>query len=319
MIEVENLTKSYGNFQALRGISFTVGKGEILGFLGPNGAGKTTTMRILTCFFPATSGKARVAGFDVFEESLEVRKRLGYLPESVPLYRDMAAEDYLRFVAGIKGVAASEVKGRVERVMGEVGITHMRRKLIGHMSKGYRQRVGLAQALINDPEVLILDEPTIGLDPKQIVEIRDLIKGLAGTRTVILCTHILPEVSMTCNRVLIINEGRVVAVDTPKGLTDRLQGSNRLKLRVDGPARDVKSAIAAMAGVKAVEPAAGEGGRHGGRGADGACEFYVDLEKGRDVRRDIPALIVKQGWGLLEMRPIELSLEEIFVKLVTRE
>ena len=216
MIKVENLTKSYGNFQALKGVSFTVKKGEILGFLGPNGAGKTTTMRILTCFFPATSGKASIAGYDVFEESLEVRKRIGYLPENVPLYPEMKVTDYLKFVAGVKGVSRKAINERVSVVMEECVLTHMSHKLVGQLSKGYRQRVGIAQALVNEPDVLILDEPTVGLDPKQIIEIRKLIKGLAGRRTVILSTHILPEVSMTCQRVIIINDGRVIASDTPK-------------------------------------------------------------------------------------------------------
>ncbi|MBI5682169.1 MAG: ATP-binding cassette domain-containing protein [Deltaproteobacteria bacterium] len=224
MIQVENLTKNYGSHQALKGISFTVNKGEILGFLGPNGAGKTTTMRILTGFFPATSGKAVVAGFDVFEEPMEVRKRIGYLPENVPLYRDMVVTDYLKFAAGIKGIKKYDMDDRVNKVMDDCALQDVSRKLIGELSKGYRQRVGLAQALVNDPDVLILDEPTIGLDPNQIIEIRKLIKGLAGKRTIILSTHILPEVSMICHRVVIINKGEVVAVDTPQNMTSRIQG-----------------------------------------------------------------------------------------------
>lgn len=318
MIEVQGLTKNYGNFQALKGISFKVEKGEILGFLGPNGAGKTTTMRILTCFFPATSGTAKIAGFDVFEEAMEVRKRLGYLPESVPLYTDMQAEDYLDFAAGIKGVPAKEIKKRVEKVMDEVGITHMRRKLIREMSKGYRQRVGLAQALINDPEVLILDEPTVGLDPKQIVDIRKLIKDLSGRRTVILCTHILPEVSMTCQRVIIINDGKLVAVDTTKNLTERLQGARRMLLKVGGPADDVISTVKRITGVRAIEAVKGPEGE-AASGSKAVNDFKVDFEKGVDVRGDIPAAIVHKGWQLLEMKSVEMSLEDVFVKLVTSE
>ncbi|MBI5468532.1 MAG: ATP-binding cassette domain-containing protein [Deltaproteobacteria bacterium] len=309
MIEVEGLTKFYGNFQALKGISFTVEKGEILGFLGPNGAGKTTTMRILTCFFPATGGKARVAGFDVFEDAMEVRKRLGYLPENVPIYMDMVAEDYLKYAAGLKGVPAKELKVRVDKVMDEVGITHMKRKLVREMSKGYRQRLGLAQALVNDPEVLILDEPTIGLDPKQIIDIRKLIKDLSGRRTVILCTHILPEVSMVCNKVVIINDGRLVAVDSTKNLTDSLQGSKRVTLKVDGPSADVSGAIKRISGVKSVEVLK----------SDGVPEYRVDFDKGRDSRAEIPVAVVGKGWKLLEMKSVEMSLEDVFVKLVTRE
>ncbi len=309
MIEVEGLTKFYGGFQALKGISFTVEKGEILGFLGPNGAGKTTTMRILTCFFPATGGKARVAGFDVFEDAMEVRKRLGYLPENVPIYMDMVAEDYLKYAAGLKGVPSKEVKSRVEKVMDDVGITHMKRKLVREMSKGYRQRLGLAQSLVNDPEVLILDEPTIGLDPKQIIDIRKLIKDLSGRRTVILCTHILPEVSMVCNKVVIINDGRLVAVDSTKNLTDSIQGSKRVVLKVEGPSADVSGAIKRINGVKSVEVVK----------ADGVPEYRVDFDKGRDSRADIPVVVVSKGWKLLEMKTIEMSLEDVFVKLVTKE
>lgn len=315
MIEVENLTKFYGNFHALKGISFRVEKGEILGFLGPNGAGKTTTMRILTCFFPATGGKAKVAGFDVFEDALEVRKRLGYLPENVPLYTDMVAEDYLAFAAGIKGVPGKEVKKRVERVMGECGITHMRKKLVRELSKGYRQRLGLAQALVNDPEVLILDEPTIGLDPKQIIDIRKLIKDLSGRRTVILSTHILPEVSMICQRVVIINEGRLVAVDTTKNLIDRLQGAKRVLLTVDGPRAEVLNAIRGIGGIKAVEALKGAMAGE----SSGTVEYGVDFEKGKDCRAEIPSAIIRRGWRLLEMKSVEMSLEDVFVKLVTSE
>lgn len=310
MIEVEGLTKYYGNYQALKGISFRVDKGEILGFLGPNGAGKTTTMRILTCFFPATSGTARVAGFDVFEEPLEVKRRVGYLPENVPLYRDMRVEEYITFVAGVKGVTRGEIKKKVGKVMDECGLIEVSNKLIGELSKGYRQRVGLAQALVNDPEVLILDEPTIGLDPKQITEIRGLIKGLSGKRTIILSTHILPEVGMTCQRVIIINEGRLVAVDTPQNLTSRLQGGERIVLKVDGPPGDVLKEIGSLRGVKRVE-------RTGG--GDGINDYTVEIEEGMGMRREIPSAIVKKGWGLLEMRSQEMTLEDIFIKLVTKE
>lgn len=310
MIQVEKLTKSYGSYQALKEITFSVEKGEILGFLGPNGAGKTTTMRILTCFFPATSGKVSVAGFDVFEEPHEVKKRIGYLPENVPLYRDMTVTDYLSFVAGIKGVAGRDVKKRVDIVMDECGLTHMSHKLINELSKGYRQRVGLAQALVNEPEVLILDEPTAGLDPKQIIDIRKLIKDLAGKRTIILSTHILPEVSMTCQRVVIINDGRVIAVDTPQNLTSKIQGGSRIVVKVDGPWQEVVKGIQGISGISRVDRK---------EGGNGISEYTIDTAKGLDVRKDIAPVIVRNGWGLLELKPVEMSLEDIFVKLVTKE
>lgn len=310
MIQVDKLTKSYGSYQALKEITFSVEKGEILGFLGPNGAGKTTTMRILTCFFPATSGKARIAGFDVFEEPHEVKKRIGYLPENVPLYRDMVVSDYLSFVAGIKGVERHEIKKRVGTVLDECGLSDMSHKMINELSKGYRQRVGLAQALVNEPEVLILDEPTVGLDPKQIIEIRKLIKSLAGKRTIILSTHILPEVSMTCNRVVIINQGKVVAVDTPQNLTSKIQGATRLVVKVDGPSQEVVTGLQKIQGINRVDTKESN---------NGISEFIVETQKGSDIRRDIAAGVVKNGWGLLELRPVEMSLEDIFIKLVTKE
>lgn len=311
MIEVEGLTKYYGNYHALKGVTFSVGKGEVLGFLGPNGAGKTTTMRILTCFFPPSSGKARVAGFDVFEEPLEVRKRIGYLPENVPLYKDMTVEDYLAFAAGIKGVAGKKIKDAVAKVMDECILTDVSYRFIGELSKGYRQRVGLAQALVNDPEVLILDEPTIGLDPKQIIEIRKLIRNLAGRRTIILSTHILPEVSITCQRVVIINDGRVVAVDTPQNLTSRVEGANRFLVKIEGPAQQVIKGLEAIQGVEKVvrkeSPTNGDG------------EYMIESRKGKDVKREIAPCVVSKGWALLELKSQEMSLEDIFVKLVTKE
>ncbi|MBI3755969.1 MAG: ATP-binding cassette domain-containing protein [Deltaproteobacteria bacterium] len=311
MIEVEGLTKYYGNYHALKGVTFSVKKGEILGFLGPNGSGKTTTMRILTCFFPPTGGKAKVAGFDVFEEPLEVRKRIGYLPENVPLYKDMTVEDYLAFAAGIKGVDGRKIKDTVARVMDECALTGVSYKLIAELSKGYRQRVGLAQALVNDPEVLILDEPTIGLDPKQIIEIRKLIKGLAGQRTIILSTHILPEVSMTCQRVVIINEGRVVAIDTPQNLTSKVEGANRFSVKIDGPSQHVIKELETIQGVEKVIKK--------GASANGIGDYIVESIKGRDIRKEIAPRIVNKGWALLELKPHEMSLEDIFVKLVTKE
>ena len=311
MIEVEGITKRYGTARGIENVSFKVEKGEVLGFLGPNGAGKTTMMRILTCYFPPTSGKARVAGYDVFEDSLEVRRRIGYLPENVPLYTDMPVTAYLEFVGKIKGVGNKEIKNRVAKVMDDCGITHVSTKYIRDLSKGYRQRVGLAQALINDPEVLILDEPTIGLDPRQIIDIRQLIKNLAGRRTVILSTHILPEVSMICQRVIIINEGKLIAVDTPDNLMRQLQSSAQIVLLVRGPQEEVAQKLGMVKGVKGVTKKA-SGGYNGDT-------YIVEAMKNVDIRKDLAMIIVNNHWDLLEMRPVSMSLEDIFIKLVTDE
>lgn len=308
MIEVENLSKEYGPFRALDEVSFRVEKGEILGFLGPNGAGKTTMMRILTCFFPPTRGKARVAGFDCFEDSIEVRRRIGYLPERVPLYEDMAVADYLAFVAGIKGTPGKEVPGKVARIMADCGLEEVKHKLIRAISRGYRQRVGIAQALVNDPEVLILDEPTVGLDPKQIKEIRKLIKDLAGRHTVILSTHILPEVSLLCGRVIIINKGRVVAVDRPEHLA--ASSGKRTLLRIAGADDHLEQEVGALAGVSSVSREV--------LGGDGVA-LVVRFADERLGRQGINALIERKHWDLLEMRPLEASLEDIFIQLVTKE
>src|SRR5436309_1657563 len=252
MIEVEGLTKRYGPTLAVSEVSFEVRKGEVLGFLGPNGAGKTTTMRVITGYLPPSKGKVRVAGVDVVEEPLEVKRHTGYLPESPPVYPDMTVVEYLAFVARIKGLPRSEVRKRVDEVSEKCAITDVRGKQIGKLSKGYRQRVGLAQALIHNPDVLILDEPTAGLDPKQIIETRQLIKQLAGDHTIILSTHILPEVSQTCERVVIINKGRVVAVDTPANLTARLRGSETMYVQIDAHGADVSGAISGIVGVTRV-------------------------------------------------------------------
>lgn len=312
MIEVENLSKFFGPYPALKNISFRVEKGEILGFLGPNGAGKSTTMRILTCFFPASSGTARVAGFDVFAQSLEVRKRVGYLPENVPLYGDMTPRSYLRFAAELKGVPRRERKKHVEEIIETCGVKEMAGKLIQNLSKGYRQRVGIAQALIGNPELLILDEPTSGLDPKQIIEIRKLIKSLAGEKTIILSTHILPEVSQLCERIIIINDGRIVAVDTPDKLTEQLEKTSRLFIKVEGRADDVLGEIGAIHGVRAIH-------HEGELSGHGTQSLIVEAEKGQDIRKEIARTIVENNIGLLEMRPLEMSLEDIFIKLVTKE
>ena len=310
MIEVKNLTKRYGRFTAVDDVSFRVERGEILGFLGPNGAGKTTTMRILTGYMPATEGTARVADFDVFEQPVEAKRRTGYLPETPPLYPDMSVLEYLRFVAKIKGVPSAERRQRIQAVMERTRISDMANRLCGNLSKGYKQRVGLAQALIHNPDVLILDEPTAGLDPKQIIETRQLIKDLAGDHTIVLSTHILPEVSQTCQRVVIIAKGKVVAVDTPDNLTARLQGSETLYLQVDTDGGDVAAALAATAGVIRVAEADRK---------NGVVGYEVESERGRDIRRDLARTVVGSGWGLLELRPTRISLEEIFLKLTTVE
>ncbi len=310
MIEVENLTKNYGSHLGIDGITFSAQKGETIGLLGPNGAGKTTTMRILTCFFPATSGKAVVAGYDCFEDSFEVRKRIGYLPESVPLYGDMIVDDYLAFVAGVKGVESKAVKQTVVRTMGDCGLDAVAGRPISQLSKGYRQRVGLAQALVNDPEILILDEPTNGLDPKQIKEIRKLMVELAEQRTIVLSTHILPEVSMVCERVIIINKGKLVAVDRPENLIANLRDSSRLFLRVTGDPEQVAKALGDITGVKKVDRTSAANGSNG---------FFVELAEGADCEQSILPIIVRNNWQLNEMRAVEASLEDVFIQLATEE
>jgi ABC-2 type transport system ATP-binding protein len=310
VIEVQNLTKRYGRVTAVDDISFRVERGEILGFLGPNGAGKTTTMRILTGYMPATQGKAIVAGFDVFDQPIEAKRRTGYLPETPPLYPDMTVQEYLSFVAKIKGVPPAERRQRVQQVMVRTRVDDMASRLTSKLSKGYRQRVGLAQALIHNPDVLILDEPTAGLDPKQIIETRQLIKQLAGDHTIILSTHILPEVSQTCERVVIINKGRVVAVDTPDNLTARLQGSQTMYVQIDANGADAVSALGRVPGVTRVVESDRKAGIVG---------YEVEGERGRDIRRDLARAVVGSNWGLLELRPMRMSLEEIFLTLTTED
>jgi ABC-2 type transport system ATP-binding protein len=310
VIEVQHLTKRYGRVTAVEDVSFRVERGEILGFLGPNGAGKTTTMRILTGFIPASDGKAVVAGFDVFEQPVEAKRRTGYLPETPPLYPDMTVMEYLTFVAKIKGVPATDRSQRIKTVMDRTRIADVANRLCSKLSKGYRQRVGLAQALVHNPDVLILDEPTAGLDPKQIIETRELIKHLAGDHTIILSTHILPEVSQTCERVVIINKGHVVAVDTPANLTARLRGSETMYVQVDTSGADVTGALRRIGGVTRII----ESDRR-----DGVVGYEVESERGHDVRRDLARTVVTGGWGLLELRPLRMSLEEIFLSLTTEE
>jgi ABC-2 type transport system ATP-binding protein len=310
MIEVQGLTKHYGRVTAVDDISFRVERGEILGFLGPNGAGKTTTMRILTGYMPPSEGRATVAGFDVFEQPIEAKRRTGYLPETPPLYPDMTVREYLDFVARIKGIPSAERRSRLDAVMERTRIDDMADRHCAKLSKGYRQRVGLAQAILHNPEVLVLDEPTAGLDPKQIIETRELIKGLAGTHTIILSTHILPEVSQTCQRVVIINRGRVVAIDTPDNLTARLRGSEAMYVQIDALGRDARPVLQQVPGVTQVADA----GRR-----DGLAAYEVRSAAGHDVRRELSRAIVAEGWGLLELRPMRMSLEEIFLHLTTED
>ena len=310
MIEVQHITKRYGGVTAVDDVSFSVDKGEILGFLGPNGAGKTTTMRILTGYMPPTDGKATVAGFDVFTHPIEAKRRTGYLPETPPLYPDMTVREYLDFAAKIKGVPPKERRDRVAAVMKRTHVADMADRHCSKLSKGYRQRVGLGQALIHNPEVLVLDEPTAGLDPKQIIETRDLIRSLAGDHTIVLSTHILPEVAQTCQRVVIIAKGRVVAVDTPEGLTARLQGAETLYVQIDAQGAEAEPMLTAIPGVTRV---AMSDHRDGVRG------FEVESARGTDIRREIARAVVTSGWGLLELRPMRLSLEEIFLQVTTDE
>jgi ABC-2 type transport system ATP-binding protein len=304
MIQVEQLTKYYGSLPAIQDVSFTVRQGEILGFLGPNAAGKTTTMRILSGYLTPTEGTARVAGYDVVKDSLEVRRRIGYLPETVPLYPEMTVRGYLEYMAALRGVR--ERSEAADRVMAACGLAGCEEMLIGKLSKGYRQRVGLAQALIHDPQVLILDEPTIGLDPRQIIEIRNLIKSLGGSRTVILSTHILPEVSQVCERVMIISKGRLVAEDTPAGLGAALRGAQRLFVHMANPAPETVPTLQAIPGVLEVH-----------ENGDGYYEIESALDA--DARPRIAEAVVQRGWGLLELRPSGMSLEEIFLTLTTED
>ncbi len=311
MIEVDRLTKCYGPVAAIQDVSFSVDKGAIVGFLGPNGAGKTTTMRILACFMPATSGGARVAGYDVFEQSLEVRRRIGYLPENVPLYGDLTVAAYLDFVGRLKGMDRAQRRERTDAVVHACGISDVYPRRIGTLSRGYRQRVGLAQALLNDPDVLFLDEPTVGLDPRQIVEIRELIRGLAGRRTVFLSTHILPEVSVLCRRVLIIHRGRLIADAPPEDLRTNDSEVLRINVEARGGADEVRGAIASIDGVASVETSPAP--------AAGAIIARVTALPGCDPRETIAAALAARGIGLRGLSAVSLTLEDVFVQLVTKE
>lgn len=311
MIEVEGLTKYYGRLAAIKDMSFRVESGDIVGFLGPNGAGKTSTMRILTCFSPASSGRATVLGMDSRTDSLKIRQKIGYLPENVPLYDWMRVRAYLEFVARAKGVPSAQRHGEVDRVAEAVGLHQVMHKLIRWLSKGYRQRVGLAQALIGDPPILILDEPTIGLDPRQIREIRQLIKGFSQSRTVILSTHILPEVSQVCDRVIIINKGSIVAEDTPSNLTRSHGKSPKCRVIARAPETEMQAALSAVPGVGSV--------RIHRAPQDDAVEFIVETVSEADLRPMLARAILDKGWDLLELAALQVSLEDVFIDLVTEE
>jgi ABC-2 type transport system ATP-binding protein len=315
MIKVQGLTKRYARTVAVDNISFEVEKGQIVGFLGPNGAGKTTTMRVLTCFLPPTMGTANVAGFDVIENPMEVKKRIGYLPESPPLYPEMEVIEYLTFVGKLKGIPSGDLTRRIDEVVGRCAIGDVRTRLIGKLSKGFRQRVGLAQAIIHNPPVLILDEPTSGLDPKQIIEIRELLKSLAGEHTIILSTHILSEVEHSCEHVIIIDRGKLVAIDTVANLTNRLRGSEAVALEVEAaggqpnPA-DVQQRLEQVAGVSRVVMKDSK---------DGRLTFEVESLQGRHIRAELARSVVNAGWSLTELRAVGLSLEDIFLQLTAAE
>jgi ABC-2 type transport system ATP-binding protein len=315
MIKVEGLTKRYARTVAVDNISFEVEKGQIVGFLGPNGAGKTTTMRMLTCFLPPSEGKANVAGFDVVEHPMEVKRRIGYLPETPPVYPEMAVDEYLDFVGRLKGVSNADIKRRVDDSVAKCALGDVREKLIGKLSKGYRQRVGLAQAIIHNPDVLILDEPTSGLDPKQIIEIRDLLRSLAGDHTIILSTHILPEVEQSCERVIIITQGRVVAMDTVANLTNRMRGSEAIAVEIESGAgnptvSEAQQRLEQISGVSRVlakEP------------KDGRLRFEIESLQGRQIRADLARAVVNAGWNLSELASVGSSLEDIFLQLTASE
>jgi ABC-2 type transport system ATP-binding protein len=308
MIEAEGLTKFYGSIGAIKNVSFQIEKGEVVGFLGPNGAGKSTTIRILTCYMPPSAGTARVEGFDVMENSLQIRQRIGYLPESVPLYNDLTVSRFLRFAAGSKGVEARRMSVEISRVVSACGLEKNTNRIIRNLSKGFRQRVGLAQALLNDPSVLILDEPTIGLDPTHIIEIRRLIQKLSEERTILLSSHILPEVAQLCRRVIIINKGEIVATDSPSNLTSQLQKTVKIVLEVSGPSQEFAKVIENMAGVQKVSLE-----------RNGTSRFVIETDPATDMRPEIAAMAVQKGCGLLELRTMQLSLEDIFMQLVTEE
>lgn len=306
MIEVEHLTKNYGSRPAVKDLSFQINPGEVVGFLGPNGAGKTTTMNILTCILPATEGKARVCGFDTFDQSLEIRKVIGYLPETPPLYQDMVVSKFLEFSAGLRHVPKKKIAAAVGRVLERCGLGDVRHRIIGRLSKGYQQRVGLAQAMIHDPKILILDEPTIGLDPIQIIEIRKLIQELGAAHTILLSSHILPEVTQICQRVIIINEGEIVAMDTLDGLNASMRHSRRLELKVRHSTDGIQGKLEGLHQVLSVQ-------------TRGQNLFVIESEPDVHLQDEVARLALDQQWGIEELKPMDMTLEDIFLKLTTEE
>jgi ABC-2 type transport system ATP-binding protein len=314
VITVSNLTKRYGKARGIEDLTFTVDKGEVLGFLGPNGAGKTTTMRIITGYLAATSGTVEVDGFCVFEDAMEARRRIGYLPENPPLYREMTVSGYLRFVSELKGIPKSKMKAAVDLAVEGAGIETVYNRVISNLSRGYRQRVGLAQALLGNPEVLILDEPTVGLDPRQIIEIRKLIHSLGKKHTIILSSHILPEVSMVCDRVVIINNGKLVASDTPSGLSGRLEGRGRIAVRIRGPRSEVTTVVRGLSGVSSVSVETPDR-----EAQDREVLLFVETDKSYDVREDLFFAMASRGWPIVGMKTMDMSLEDVFLKLTTEE
>ena len=310
MIELKDVTKKFGNKTAVDGISFKIEKGDIVGFLGPNAAGKTTTMRIITGFFPPTSGQVKIAGYDISKDSIAVKEKIGYMPENVPLYKELTVYSYLKFIAEIKGIPKDKIESRIEKAMKEVGISQVKNTIIGKLSKGFKQRVGLAQAIINDPEILILDEPTVGLDPVQIKEIRSLIKNMKGERTIILSTHILPEVSMTCDKVIIINEGKIIAQEDVKNLTNVSQKGTQIYVEVEAPKSQFISEIKKLKAVENIEEKE--------KISEGIYSYNLTVSEQKDIK-DIVNKIVKNDWGLLELRRQQVTLEDVFLKLVTKE
>ena len=308
MIEVKDLTHYYGDNRAIHNVSFEVQKGEILGLLGPNAAGKTTTMKILTCFMPPTSGNAKISGFDIWDQPLEIKNLIGYLPENPPLYNDLSVFEYLDFVAKIKGIPSKKRAAAISSSIEKAALQNVRKQVVGNLSKGFKQRVGISQALLNDPKILILDEPTIGLDPRQIIEIRELIKNLGGDHTIILSTHILPEVEMTCGRVVIINEGEVVAEDSPENLTKRLKGSERTVVELDGNENEAMKVIQNFGEVQKIDKR---------KLKNNHLQFTIETTT--DIRSDLAKTLVENSFNLFELRTEAYSLEEIFLHLTTKE
>jgi ABC-2 type transport system ATP-binding protein len=311
LIEVSDITKNFGDFPAVSSLTFSVEQGEILGFLGPNGAGKSTTMKIITGFMPPTSGTVEVAGFDIMEQSLDARKHIGYLPETVPLYTDMTVSDYLSFMGTIRGMSSTEIRSRRSEVIDLCRLDEYQKTIIGKLSKGYRQRVGIAQAILHEPDVLILDEPTIGIDPIQVVETRQLIKDLGRDHTLILSSHILPEVSMICDRVIIIHEGQIVAIDDPVNLGTNLSGIERVELEVKGPNREIINVLESVRGVEEIERIPVSGGAY--------HRYHITVSLGQDIRTDLASKVIENGWGLLKLQSLGMSLEEIFLRLTIEE